>query len=312
VVDFGPPEDDGESPGGGLSPDGRDPGEVAWRVRVEPWADGEEPIEERFGRFLATVDPGTVEALIIGAWGDELYQGSGNDADRPLRLLTGAADRLTALEALFFAEVVLEEAEVSWIPQTNVTRLLEAFPRLRHFRVRGADGLALDAVRHERLVELGFEAGGLPGAVVRSIGASELPNLERLELWLGTPEYGGDATIADLAPILDGARLPKLRSLGLRNSEMADQVAAAIATAPIVERLEELDLSLGVLTDTGAEALLTGQPLTHLRRLDLHHHYLSEAMAERIRERMTAAGVEVDLSERQNEEDGFRYVAVGE
>jgi hypothetical protein len=314
VVDFGPPPEGHDESPGEDPPGGHDPAKLAWRVRVEPWADGEEPFEERFGRFLATVDPGTVEALIIGAWGDELFQGSEDNADGPLRLLTGAADRLTALEALFFGEMILEEAEISWIPQTNVTPLLGAFPRLRHLRVRGADGLALDAVRHERLVELAFEAGGLPAAVVRSLGASELPSLERLELWLGTPEYGGDSRVEDLAPVLDGARLPNLRYLGLRNSEMADQVAAAIATAPVVERLEELDLSLGVLTDAGAEALLTGQPLTHLRRLDLHHHYLSDELAGRLRQQLASTGVEVDLSEQEDagEDDEERYVAVGE
>ena len=32
--------------------------------------------------------------------------------------------------------------------------------------------------------------------------AAELPNLEHLELWLGTDSYGGDATVADLADLL--------------------------------------------------------------------------------------------------------------
>src|SRR5262245_60486415 len=104
VIDFGPPadEDDDDLLAEHRPPGGHDLGPVAWRVRVEPWRGKEESFEERFGRFLATVDPATVEALIIGAWGDDLYRGSEDGAEVPLRLLTGAADRFTALEALFF------------------------------------------------------------------------------------------------------------------------------------------------------------------------------------------------------------------
>ena len=70
--------------------------------------------------------------------------------------------------------------------------------------------------------------------------------------------------------------------------------------------------SLG-LRGAGAEALLSGQPLTHLRRLNLRHHYLSEPMAERVRDAFAGTGVEVDLSDRQTADDGdWRFVEVGE
>jgi hypothetical protein len=130
---------------------------------------------------------------------------------------------------------------------------------------------------------------------MRGIGASDPPALEHLDLWLGTPDYGGDSEAADLEPILSGARLPRLRHLALRNSEMQDAVTAAIAAASVVERLEVLDLSMGVLTDEGAAALRSGQPLTHLKKLDLHHNHLSETVAERIRQTPVPAGVDVDL-----------------
>ncbi len=155
-----------------------------------------------------------------------------------------------------------------------------------------------------------------PAQVVQAVGECDFPELEHLELWLGTSEYGGDADPDDLAAILSGARLPALRYLGLRDSEIADDVAAALASAPVVARLTELDLSLGVLSDTGVAALLTGQPLTHLERLDLSHHFVTDAMADRLRAELP--GVEIDLSDRQrpdeDEDDEFRgrFVAVGE
>ncbi|MDW5330698.1 leucine-rich repeat domain-containing protein, partial [Plantactinospora sp. KLBMP9567] len=80
---------------------------------------------------------------------------------------------------------------------------------------------------------------------------------------------------------------------------------------PVVARLRELDLSLGILSDEGAAALLAGQPLTHLRRLDLHHHYIGAELADRLVAALP--GVEVELTEAALPDGyGDRYVAVGE
>ena len=111
--------------------------------------------------------------------------------------------------------------------------------------------------------------------------------------------------MADLAPILAGSRFPRLRHLALRNSDIQDEIAAALAR-PVVAGLATLDLSMGTLGDEGAEALLGGQPLTHLRKLDLHHNFLSEAMRERILATLGPAGVKVDLSETEGREDRGR------
>ncbi|MBO4209428.1 STM4015 family protein [Micromonospora echinofusca] len=279
---------------------------VAWRLEA---ADYDTPAEEfaaQLTEFVATVDPASVRALVIGAWG------SAYDTPPPVGLLVELASRLTGLRALFLGEMTFEECEISWIRQDDVTPLLTAYPALEVLRVRGAtEGLTLSPVRHTALRELAIEAGGLPAGVVRAVAGCDLPALEHLELWLGDPAYGGDATVDDLAPILAGTRLPRLRHLGLRDAMIADEVAAAVAGAPVVARLHTLDLSLGVLSDPGAAALLAGQSLTHLRRLDLHHHYLSEETAARLARELP--GVEVDLSDREEaDSDGDRYVAVAE
>jgi hypothetical protein len=255
-----------------FTPDGAagvpDPAAVAWRLRLESYGDDDRSFGELFDQFLGSVASDRVEALVVGTWATEMYDAS---AAVVVGRLGADAARLPRLRSLFLGDITSEEFEVSWIKQTDVTPLLEAFPALERLRVRGGDDLVLRPARHDHLVELAFEAGGLPAGVVRAVGGCDLPRLEHLELWLGTPEYGGDTGVDDLTEILAGARFPRLRQLGLRNAEIADQVAAALATAPVVARLEVLDLSMGVLTDQGATALLTGQPLTHLRRLDLHH-----------------------------------------
>lgn len=294
-------EDDGRGSGPGeeLPP----AGEAAWYVGT---SFEEEPFGDTFARFLRVVDTAEVTALIIGYWGASYDD---NVAD-PVALLSDAAASFPKLKALFLGDITGEESEISWIEHSGISPLFAAFPGLERFEVRGGGGLVLDPIKSETLRVLRFESGGLPARVVRAVGASELPGLEHLDLWLGEENYDGDATVADLAPLLGGDRLPALRHLGLEDSEIQDEIAAAVAGAPVVARLESLSLAMGVLTDQGAEALLSGQPLTHLRRLDLHHHFLSDAMVERVKAALP--GVEVDLNDQEKADGDWHYIAVSE
>ncbi|MFK0117591.1 STM4015 family protein [Streptomyces sp. NPDC090994] len=287
--------------------------EVAWRISAGGSYD-EVKWPDAFARFCSTVDADRVRALVVGAWDSPTRYGP----DEVIDALLAARDRLPALRALFLGDMDFMTSELSWIKQTDVTPLLTAFPELEEFGVRGSDGLEWHVARHDRLRRLTVESGGLPAAVVRGIAASELPALEHLDVWLGTSWYGADSEPADVAPILEGSRLPRLRHLALRDSEIQDAIAVAAASAPVVARLEVLDLSMGTLGDEGAAALLAGQPLTHLKKLDLHHHYIGEELQERIRRTLAVEGVDVDLSEDRTEddknEDGTvaRFVAAGE
>ncbi|MER5222570.1 STM4015 family protein [Streptomyces flaveus] len=287
-------------------------GAVAWRLAIAPYEDPSEDFGALWDRFIDSVDLVGVRAIVVGQW-DEPYE---NDSSGIVQRLVDARDRLTSLRAVFIGDLEMEEAEISWIEQSDVTPVLDAYPLLEEFGIRGGTGLRFPAVRHKHLRRLRFEAGGLPGEVVRGVAASELPALEYLDMWLGVEGYGGDATVADLAPLLAGGRFPALRHLGLRNSEIQDEIAAAVAGAPVVAQLKSLDLSLGVLTDEGVTALLGGQPLTHLTRLDLHHNFVTEPVTQRIRAALEPSGVEVDLSEPGDswEDDGVvhRFTAVAE
>src|SRR5262249_22533987 len=130
-------------------------------------------------------------------------------------------------------------------------------------------------------------------------------------LWLGSAHYGGDSCPDDLAPLLgDAARFPKLRSLGLCDSEYTDAIAIALAGAPLLGRLEALDLSLGTLSDEGAEALLARPLVERLRRLELNHHYLSDRVARRFK---SLKGVQVNLRDARGEAPALdRYVSAAE
>lgn len=299
-------------------PDELVPGDVppdveswAWRVGAGSYEDP--AVDEAFALFLDAVDTTRVRALILGAWEGEM---AGEGADAFQRTLLEAADRFPALEALFVSDVPQNMSEISWIEQHDPGDLLAAFPRLRVFGIRG--GFQDRPVRpfaHPRIEELVLQSGGLAPAAVRAVANGRLPALTSLELYLGIQEYGGGARIEDLEPILSGSAFPHLRHLGLRDAENADEIAAALAHAPITAQLETLDLSLGTLGDEGAAALLAGQPLTHLKRLDLHHHFMSQEMIGRLWEALP--GVEVDVSEQETpqewgDDEQSRYVAVSE
>ncbi|MFG3550726.1 STM4015 family protein [Streptomyces sp. NPDC047725] len=284
------------------------PGSVAWRISCA-WE--EDPFDVLWRRFHDEVRTEEVTALVIGPWWPDWDE----DGIGPvLDLITGDAHRLPRLRAVFLADVESEESEISWIKQGEVTRVLRAWPGLEELGVRGAEDLVVEPLRHEALRTLRIESGGLPRDPVRALAAGEFPALRHMELWLGTSWYGGDCRPEEIHALLDGLdHSPDLRHLGLRNSDIQDDICAAVASAPLVARLEELDLSMGVLGDEGGEALLGGQPLTHLDALDLSHHFMSEPMTERLRETFAPHGVRLSLDPapyggRMRE----RYVAVGE
>lgn len=181
---------------------------VAWRLECG-WKELTFP--ELWQHFLGSVDPTRVRALMIGPWWQEDYTPFAPVVER----IVADAHRFPALRALFLADVVGEECEVSWLEMCDITPLIDAFPLLEELTVRGCgdsgseeEKLRLRPVRHGSLKSLRFESGGLPGHVVRAVGASELPALERLELWLGVDWYGGDTTVDDMRPVLSGAAFP--------------------------------------------------------------------------------------------------------
>jgi hypothetical protein len=283
------------------------PESVAWKISLgfENF-ESETPWTELFAQFMAEQGVEKVGALVVGAW-DEIATEA--RAGEVIQALVAAQPRLPALKALFFGDIVCEECEISWIKQTDVAPILRAYPGLLEFRVRGGDGLRVLGLQHARLEKLIVESGGLSHAFVSDVMAAELPALRHLELWLGEENYGADWSMADLAPVFEGKRFPSLEYLGLRDSDKADQIAAAIAGAPILHRLRELDLSMGTLGDAGGTALAESLGVRRLKKLTLHHHYISPVVVARLQQ----LRIELDVSDHQDSDDeDSRYVAVGE
>ena len=262
---------------------------------------------EKMEAFVNSSQAEETEALVIGSW-EEAYESAPTEA---FNLLINSASKLTNLREIFVGDMDSEDCEISWIQQLNYKPLLSSFPQLERLHIKGSTGLVLSdtPIHHSNLKALTIECGGLPKSVIQQIVAANLPNLEYLQLYLGVEDYGFDASLTDLLPFMTQPLFPKLKHLGLLDSELADEIAQAIADAPVLKQLESLDMSQGTLTDKGAQHLLDSDAIKKLKKLDLHYHYLSSDMMKKLK----TLPLTVDVSDQQEpEEDDWRYPAVTE
>ncbi|CAI6082930.1 hypothetical protein PAECIP112173_03731 [Paenibacillus sp. JJ-100] len=250
--------------------------------------------------LAAKPEAAELESLIIGDWG-QAYENSPQEFKDTLIKL---APSFPALKQLFIGDMESEECEVSWIIQTNLAPILQAFPNLTSFVIKGSSGLEIEPLQHSKLEELIIICGGLPKDVLSSIATAKLPELRKLELYLGVEDYGFDGALEDVLPLLEKGRFPKLEYLGLKNSEIQDEIAKAVADAPILDQIQVLDLSEGTLSDEGAEALLTSDKVKKLKHLNLSYHYMTDKMMQRWKQ----SGLSVDISDQQeSDEDDWRF-----
>ncbi len=283
------------------------PSETAIAIRIgwdesnsgQSWVD-------RFNTLLKHNFASQIPALIIGAWSFE-YDSS---IESVIAEVIAKHESLPNLKAIFVADLISEEQEISWINQGDLSPLLKAFPDLEHLAIRGGDGLKLGNMDMPKLKSLRIETGGMDRSVVHSIGSATLPELESLVLWLGDDGYGATTTIPDLQPFYECANMPKIKHLGLCNSRIADEIAVFMATAPVLQRLDILELSMGTLGDEGGLALLTSPYIRSLKKLDLHFHFMSDAMQKKILD-LQDLGIQVNV-DHQNVAGNWRFVAVSE
>lgn len=274
--------------------------------------------EYRASEFLGTKDTwaslrkdakaSKLTAIVVGPY-NESYD---DDASATIKEMTSAASKkvFADLRAVFLGDITFEEQEISWIHVGNPGKILDAYPALEHLRVRGTESFKFKCDAHDGLKSLIIESGGLNKSVVKAISSIGFANLEHLELWLGSENYGANHSVDDLMPILSGRVFPKLRHLALRNCEYTDQLAVALADAPVLSQITTLDLSMGTLGDEGANALIGSPLFAKLESVDLSHHYMSNSVMKKI----AAVGPKVVAKDQQDaaEEEGERYIQVSE
>lgn len=284
---------------------GLDPAAIIQRVGMD--YDDDTTTADLLRALVGEAASNKLEGIVIGPFDYE-----GGDSGEIIDILVESAPKLPALRGIFIGDIVSEENEISWINHGPVGGIFEVYPNLEVFRIRGSNGLSLGRLNHAKLRGLVIESGGLPSEIVVDLFESNLPALTALELWLGDENYGWDGTLDLFEPLFEGNLFPNLRHLGLRDAEIADEIAIAIAEAPIMDRLTSLDLSLGVLSDHGAEALLKSPKFRKLDSFNYRHHYVTRPMMQKLR----ALSIEIDDSEAEDPDgDGDeddRYIAVSE
>lgn len=261
-----------------------------------------------FDEFVKDPKASSVQEIIFGAFDYE----SSDSTEGIVSKLVEHKNTLKQLKAIFIGDITYEENEISWINQSNVGLVLEAYPDMEHFQVRGGNDLSFGKIEHANLKTLIIETGGLPPNVVSEVSNAHLPNLQRLDMWLGSDNYGFNSTIDDFATIISGKPFPNLNHLGLMNSEIQNAIAIAVSTSPILNQLEVLDLSMGNMNDEGGEALLHSEGIKKLKRLNLRHHYLSDAMMSKL---SAAFQLDIDLDDQEEADDddeSSRYIEVSE
>jgi len=279
------------------------------------WQEKEIDAEEKFEQFLTDPASSTTTGFVFGMY----YTSDAQEyTERLLPILLKHKDHFPQLTTIFLGDIVMEESEISWIAPGDISALFRAYPQLEHFGICGCAStyttpyLHLGILNLAQLKTLVVETGSMDRSVVQDVLRSHLPALEHLELWTGSENYEANCTVEDFAPLFTDNLFPNLRYLGLRDSEIANDLAITLSQSPLLEQLQVLDLSLGTLDDTGATALLNCPAIRKLAKLDLHHHFCSDDMMQRLQ----TLGIEVDVSEQEEPEewDGQeqRFVAVSE
>lgn len=206
----------------------------------------------------------------------------------------------------------------SWRRVGDARSLWKAAPNLKVLALQGAVGSdggvpsMLAPIDAPRLEHLRYESGGLDRSVSLELGAATLPSLTHLELWFGQANYGANADVVDLAGILEGAGLPALKTLGLKNSEWEGELISAVAKSKLLPRLEVVDFSMGVMAAESATALLLhAARYQHLKRLDLSDNYFSAAEQQALKQALPNAHLGEQKAE-ESDDPGYRYTSVGE
>jgi len=213
------------------------------------------------------------------------------------------------LRELVLGDFDREQCEISWFQIGDVAPVW-SIPTLRHVVVHGGD-FALGTIAHAGLEHLEIQTGGLSLANAVSLASAQLPALRHLDIWYGDPNYGGDATLAEVTPLLRREDLPVLTHLGIKNASFADELCPLLVDAKLCRQLRSLDLSLGTLSDTAIPALrAVASALPRLERLNVSETYVTDEGRAELARIFPRVEVVADDLRRGDEDD--RYVAVGE
>ncbi len=266
----------------------------------EEYDEGDKDAKTMVEDILADAELPGLSEVIIGCWGESWD----NDVQPIIDGIIENKDKFSHIKSLFVGDMDFEECEVSWIEQGNYEGLWAALPQLEKLTIKGSTNLSLGKIEHENLKSLEIICGGLPKEVLASIRDAKLPNLEKLALYIGVEDYGFDGDISDIKEMLDKSDFPKLKALGIKDSEIQDEVAEVVMACKYIDQLELVELCYGTLTDKGGAILLEELPKhNRIKMVDLEYHYMSEEMMDKLADMMEKNDMDIQMSDPQEEEE---------
>lgn len=282
--------------------------DTSFCYKIESPYEDKDSVLDRLKSLAAQEGSSDLEELIIGVWQDAYDV----DSSAILKFLVDHVSSFSKLKHIFVGDMTYEDCEMSWINQSDYNQFLTTFSGLETFCVRGGQGLSLGTVNLPELKTLRIETGGLDGDVMKSLIASKasFQNLEHLEIWLGTDDYGASTTINQVKEFIAGDDFPKLKYLGLMNSDMQDEIAEALHNHPILSRIETIDISMGTLTEKGAKALLANDALLQLKHINCRHHFVPDVLIKELTVKFK--NQHINLNDQEEIEEDWLYVEVGE
>jgi len=199
---------------------------------------------------------------------------------------------LPTLRKLILGDFYSEETELNWSDAGSLQAIYKAVPNLESLTVRSGS-MKLGKLELPELRELNVITGGFDAGSLASVCAARWPVLERLSLELGQEN---NIKLKHLQPIFDGKAFPRVKHLGLGNSEISDVICEGLASSRIAAQLESLDLSRGRMGDAGALALASGK-FPKLQTLDVSESWIGKqglAALKGIAKKLEAKGQQDD------------------
>jgi len=220
----------------------------------------------------------------------------------------GAAERIRVLR---LGDVHDIEIDLAHHPIGKLAVLSKSFPNLEVLTIHGYE-FDLGALELPNLRELVIETCVLSKKNLGAVTKRKWPKLESLRLWFGSEDYGCNCKVKDIEPLLDGSAIPKVKRLGLMNAEFTDRICEALATAKVLRRLEELDLSMGTMGDEGVRALSSSaKALKHLKVLNVSENFLTKKAIAELK-KIGCPIVAKEQKEIEEDEEEHRYVSASE
>ncbi len=181
---------------------------------------------------------------------------------------------LPALRSLYLGDFTSEETELNWSELGNLEPMWGALPNLRTLRLKSGSmklgTIVLPALEHFEVV-----TGGGDPKTVKAIAAATWPSLTKLSMQVGLGDSRRNSVkIADLQPILDGERLPRLTHLGITNYSLTHELVDPLASSKILPQLAELDLQMGTLGDESIARMFALQRAFAHLKLNVDDNYI--------------------------------------